>query len=137
MYELSGRLCFDGKNVFPKDCRLSHFWPGATGKACIWDWQRDVIAHEWTLKIPDLGTTAQAQSTLRNDRGVDGAAAIPRLENDGKGTADPDQNAGTEAHPNGERHSTPQPASIGPEVVTSPGEQRARVGQQALFGGDR
>lgn len=53
VYELSGRLCFDGKNVFPKDCRLSHFWPGSTGKVCIWDWQRDVIHRTWLLFTPN------------------------------------------------------------------------------------
>ncbi len=47
VYELSGRLSFDGKNVFPKDCRLSHFWPGATGKLCIWEWATDKIHREW------------------------------------------------------------------------------------------
>jgi hypothetical protein len=56
IYELAGRLCFDGKSPFPKDCRLSHFHPGATGKVCIWDWRRDVIVAEWTRKIPYLGT---------------------------------------------------------------------------------
>jgi len=86
-------------------------------------------------KCPDAGTTARGESSIPNACGVDGAAAIPRLENDGKGTADPDQNTGTAALLNGEPHSTLQPAPIGPEVETSPGEQRARVGQQALFGG--
>jgi hypothetical protein len=49
VYELAGRLCFDGKSPFPKDCRLSHFWPGATGKVSIWDWRSDRIIREWNL----------------------------------------------------------------------------------------
>jgi len=113
VYELSGRLCFDGKSPFPKDCRLSHFHPGATGKVCIWDWRRDVILAEWSRRIPDLGTTAQGESSFPNARGVDGAAAIPRSENDA-----------TE---------TPPELAVGGvqvEVVTRPGEQRP------LFGGD-
>jgi hypothetical protein len=42
-YLLSGRLCFDGKNVFPKDCMVSHFHRGAEGRVQIWDWQRDIV----------------------------------------------------------------------------------------------
>lgn len=68
-----------------------------------------------TSKVPDLGTTAQGESTFPNARGVDGAAAIPRSENDA-----------TEART--------ETGAVLPgrtcEVVTSPGEQRA------LFGGD-
>lgn len=42
-YFLSGRVCFDGKNVFPKDCMVSHFHPGAEGRVALWDWKRDEI----------------------------------------------------------------------------------------------
>ncbi len=88
VYELSGRLTFDGKSPFPKDCRLSHFHPEATGKLSIWDWRRDVIVAEWARTIPELGTTAQRQGRAQeacrppNDCGVDGTAAIPCPEND-------------------------------------------------------
>jgi len=115
VYELSGRLCFDGKSPFPKDCRLSHFHPDATGRVCIWDWRRDVILAEWSRKIPDLGTTAQGESSFPNARGVDGAAAIPRSENDATET----------------RRETGRLPGQPVEVVTRPGEQRP------LFGGDR
>jgi len=40
-YFLSGRVCFDGKNVFPKDCMVSHFHPGARGRVALWDWKKD------------------------------------------------------------------------------------------------
>lgn len=79
-------------------------------------------------RVPDLGTTAQAQSTLRNARGVDGAAAIPRSENDGKGPAGPDRNAAQMAHQyNVERPAMPPAVPMKADVVTSPGEQRAPV----------
>ncbi len=52
VYELSGRLNFDGTNVFPKDCRLSHFHPAATGKICIWEWSSDTIHVEWQRHGP-------------------------------------------------------------------------------------
>lgn len=47
VYELGGRLCFDGKNVFPKDCILSHFYPGARGDKFFWEWRSDKIWHTW------------------------------------------------------------------------------------------
>lgn len=40
VYLLKGRLCFDGKSPFPKDCMLSHFHPQATGKISVWDWKK-------------------------------------------------------------------------------------------------
>ncbi len=46
---LSGRQCFDGKNVLPKDTMLSHFWPGATGRIAIWDWRQDRMIASWCL----------------------------------------------------------------------------------------
>lgn len=50
VYLNSGRQCFDGRNVFPKDTMVSHFWPGATGRMCVWDWKRDVVTTEWRLR---------------------------------------------------------------------------------------
>lgn len=47
VYELGGRLCFDGKNVFPKDCILSHFYPGARGDKFFWEWRTNKIWHTW------------------------------------------------------------------------------------------
>jgi hypothetical protein len=47
-YALSGRLSFDGKNVFPKDCLVSRYGPDAHGDFYLWDWQRNVICHAWT-----------------------------------------------------------------------------------------
>jgi DNA N-6-adenine-methyltransferase (Dam) len=40
VYLLKGRLCFDGKSPFPKDCMLSHFHPHATGAITVWDWKK-------------------------------------------------------------------------------------------------
>lgn len=45
----SGRLMFDGKNVYPKDCMVSHFHPGATGRLCIWEWRTNHVTREWVL----------------------------------------------------------------------------------------
>jgi hypothetical protein len=47
VYELNGRLCFDGKNVFPKDCILSHFYNGATLTKYVWEWRKNKIWHSW------------------------------------------------------------------------------------------
>lgn len=49
VYLLSGRLCFDGKNVLPKDCMLSHFHTAQLGSLKVWDWRRDVITSDWSL----------------------------------------------------------------------------------------
>ncbi len=49
VYLLSGRLCFDGKNVFPKDCMLTHFHPRAEGKICIWNWKKNLTPVSWEL----------------------------------------------------------------------------------------
>jgi hypothetical protein len=46
-YPLLGRMSFDGKNLFPKDCMISHFHPEATGSMAVWDWKRDVITKSW------------------------------------------------------------------------------------------
>lgn len=35
---LSPRLCFDGKNPFPKDCLLAYYGKGETGVEC-WRWK--------------------------------------------------------------------------------------------------
>ncbi len=49
VYQLSGRVSFDGKSPFPKDCAISHFHPGATGQLAIWDWRQDRILERWHL----------------------------------------------------------------------------------------
>lgn len=49
VYILNGRLCFDGKNVFPKDCILSHFHPGAKGDMYIWEWKRNMFWRTWKM----------------------------------------------------------------------------------------
>ena len=46
-YPLSGRLSFDGKNVFPKDCLVSRYSPDSNGDFFLWDWQKDVILRKW------------------------------------------------------------------------------------------
>lgn len=46
-YPLSGRLSFDGKNVFPKDCLITHYSPDCRGDMFLWDWQNDEICHSW------------------------------------------------------------------------------------------
>lgn len=59
--QLYGRLCFDGKNPYPKDCMLNHFDPrfkdklsafGRPPKIDIWDWRNDKMLCEgnWTRK---------------------------------------------------------------------------------------
>lgn len=49
VWELGGRLCFDGRNVYPKDCMLSHFHPGAKGRRLLWEWRKDVVHTAWKL----------------------------------------------------------------------------------------
>lgn len=55
-YPLKGRLCFDGKSPFPKDCMVSHFHPGATGRVAIWDWQADRLCADgaWAPQVERL-----------------------------------------------------------------------------------
>lgn len=55
-YPLKGRLCFDGKHPFPKDCMVSHFHPGATGRIAVWDWQADRLCTDgaWAPQIERL-----------------------------------------------------------------------------------
>lgn len=48
--QLLGRMSFDGKNVYPKDCTLSHYSPDATGDISLWDWRRGVVAPIWKIK---------------------------------------------------------------------------------------
>lgn len=50
-YLLNGRLCFDGKNVFPKDCVLSHFHSNAKGDMYIWEWRKNLIHRTWKLVV--------------------------------------------------------------------------------------
>jgi len=46
---LSGRLCFDGKNPFSKDCMLSHFNEGARGQLTVWNWKTGEFHHVWIV----------------------------------------------------------------------------------------
>jgi hypothetical protein len=110
------RVKFVGhKTAFPKDIMIAVF--GEPPGFEVWQWKprRTAKRKKARKKVPDLGTTAQGESSFPNARGVDGAAAIPRSENDA-----------TEART--------ETGAVLPgrtcEVVTSPGEQRA------LFGAD-
>ena len=44
---LSGRLLFDGKNPFPKDCMLAHFRPSKGRTICTWDWRTGKVHGKW------------------------------------------------------------------------------------------
>lgn len=49
VYLLNGRLSFDGKNLYPKDCMLSHFYYHRSVRdICIWNWKKDKIERKWT-----------------------------------------------------------------------------------------
>jgi predicted esterase len=50
VYFLNGRVSYDGKNVFPKDCMISHFHPQGGRLTAVWDWKSNVIEHEWERK---------------------------------------------------------------------------------------
>lgn len=52
VYHLSGRLSFDGKNVFPKDCCITHYQPGCKGDLFLWDWANDRILESWNHSRP-------------------------------------------------------------------------------------
>lgn len=43
VYLLNGRLCFDGKNVYTKDCLLAHYRPSGACGICIWKWRTEAI----------------------------------------------------------------------------------------------
>lgn len=47
VYYLNGRVMFDGKNVFPKDCMISHYGPNVRGDVYVWAWKTNRIAHHW------------------------------------------------------------------------------------------
>lgn len=58
--QLYGRLCFDGKNPYPKDCMLSHFHPDRqsvlapkTPNISIWDWRngQTICEGNWQRKV--------------------------------------------------------------------------------------
>jgi len=42
VYLLNGRLCFDGANLFPKDCLLAHYHGGPPSLR-IWEWRKNRI----------------------------------------------------------------------------------------------
>jgi hypothetical protein len=46
VFLLSGRICFDGENLFPKDCLLA-WYRYRQPKIHIWDWKNDEIFHSW------------------------------------------------------------------------------------------
>jgi len=50
VYFLSGRVCFDGKNVFPKDTMISHFHPDAQGQVSLWDWRSNTIISDGFMR---------------------------------------------------------------------------------------
>jgi len=55
-YMLSGRLSFDGKNVFPKDCLVSRYGPTTNGgDLYLWDWQEDIIRAAWSKDALPVG----------------------------------------------------------------------------------
>lgn len=140
--DLTRRMSFDGKGQFPKDLRLSFFWPGATGRVLAWDWVEDKVLYEWSsCEYPNtgyprgLGTDGPgweirgiepggaepARAATTNARGAGASAAIPGSEND-------DGNARGEGAPPLATASDKCPRTR--EVETRPGEQRS------LFGGD-
>lgn len=44
VYMLNGRICFDGKDPYPKDCMLSIFgMKTARRLRVVWDWRNDLI----------------------------------------------------------------------------------------------
>lgn len=57
VYLLDGRMSFDGKNVFPKDCLLGHFHPRADGSIRVWDWRKDKIPLDWRRMYRDFHLT--------------------------------------------------------------------------------
>jgi len=63
VYFLSGRVCFDGKNVYPKDTMISHFHAKATGRVCLWDWKADKIYADGTIR-PELFAFSQNERKI-------------------------------------------------------------------------
>lgn len=66
VYILSGRLCFDGKNVFPKDCMFSHFHENAMGAIAMWDWRKDAVLRRWA----PCGTGKHEKAEAAAQRGL-------------------------------------------------------------------
>ena len=48
VYQLLGRMSFDGKNVYPKDCMIAHYHKDATGNLYLWDWRQNKLEATWT-----------------------------------------------------------------------------------------
>ena len=40
VYLLRGRLSFDGKSPYPKDCMLAHYRRGNENRITVWDWRK-------------------------------------------------------------------------------------------------
>lgn len=50
VYFLNGRVSFDGKNVYPKDCMIAHYHPEVRKRGPfvhVWKWREDVIVRSW------------------------------------------------------------------------------------------
>lgn len=76
IYLLNGRLCFDGKNVFPKDCMVSHFHERASGRLAVWDWKRDVLTTCWELEGNEEKELSDESRVSGVQEGVDGEGPI-------------------------------------------------------------
>jgi hypothetical protein len=67
IYEMRERPSFDGKFPFPKDCIVTHFWPGMTGARHLWDWKRDKLIYSWAMVAPAIsvpGVVGMSQKEL-------------------------------------------------------------------------
>lgn len=62
---LNGRLCFDGIDLYPKDCMLSVFGLGVTGFE-VWDWRKDMTlaGHEIHAKMKRRMKARRAERKL-------------------------------------------------------------------------
>ncbi len=58
---LTDRVCFDGKNVFPKDCMVAHFYPGAAGTIGFWSWRKGREFGTWRESRAALGEAKQGR----------------------------------------------------------------------------
>lgn len=50
VYFLNGRVSFDGKNVYPKDCMIAHYHPEVRKRGPmihVWNWREDTIHRSW------------------------------------------------------------------------------------------
>lgn len=54
VYFLNGRVSFDGKNVYPKDCMIAHFHPDVWPGIHVWDWRKNKIVHSYYRALAAL-----------------------------------------------------------------------------------